>query len=118
AGFVDPALPLPSDEDLTALVEATFFASLHEEERRRVDFSVAWQPGAEDCAAVVAITPIHATPKNLVKIAPATWRDATSIAVRRERGELVAWALLERHATAHQPLTIRALASGVLRVDY
>src|SRR5205814_1154683 len=44
--------------------------------------------------------------------------EATSIAVRREGQELVAWALLERNASEHQPLTIRALASGVLRVDY
>lgn len=119
AGLAEPASPLPSDADLTALVEATFFASLYEEEARRVEFSVAWQPGAHDCAAVVAIAPpVRATPSNLTKVAPATWHDATSIAVRREGEDLVAWALLERNATAHQPLTIRALASGVLRVDY
>jgi hypothetical protein len=105
--------------DLTALVEATFFASLYEEETRRVELSVAWHPGAHDCAAMVAIAPpVLATPSNLTKVAPATWLDATSIAVRREGNDLVAWALLERNATAHPPLTIRALASGVLRVDY
>lgn len=119
AEFAETASPLPSDAELSALVEATFFASLHEEEARRVEFNIAWQPGAHDCAAVVAITPpVRATPKNLTKLAPATWREATSIAVRRDGAELVAWALLERNATAHQPLTIRALASGVLRVDY
>jgi hypothetical protein len=114
-----PGSPLPGAEDLAALVEATFFASLHEEEARRVEFSVAWQPSARDCAAVVAFaTGVPATPKNLVKVAPATWHDTTSIAVRREGNELVAWALLERNVHAHQPLTIRALAAGVLRVDY
>lgn len=119
AGFAEAASPLPSDVELAALVEATFFASLHEEEARRVEFSIAWQPGAHDCAAVVAITPpVRATPKNLAKLAPATWHEATSIAVRHDGTELVAWALLERSASAHQPLTIRALASGVLRVDY
>src|ERR1043165_8082605 len=106
----EPGSPLPSDTDLIALVEATFFASLYEEETRRVELSVAWQPGTHDCNAVVAIAPpVRATPTNLTKVAPATWHEATSIAVRREGDALVAWALLERNATAHQPLTIRAL---------
>lgn len=118
-GLAEAASPLPSDTELAALVEATFYASLHEEEARRVEFSVAWQPGAHDCTAVVAIaTPVRATPRNLTKLASATWREATSIAVRRDGSDLVAWALLERNAAAHQPLTIRALGSGVLRVDY
>ncbi|MEO8698763.1 MAG: putative sensor domain DACNV-containing protein [Kofleriaceae bacterium] len=119
AGFADPAVPLPAPAQLAALVDATFYASLHEEEARRVEFSIAWQPVAHDCAAVVAITPpVLATPRNLTKLAPATWREATSIAVRPDGGDLVAWALLERNASGHQPFTIRASASGVLRVDY
>jgi hypothetical protein len=119
ADFAEAASPLPSLAELIGLVEATFFASLHEEEARRVEFSIAWQPGAHDCAAVVSITPpVRATPRNLTKLAPATWHEATSIAVRRDGSDLVAWALLERNATEHHPLTIRALASGVLRIDY
>ncbi|HEU0030342.1 MAG TPA: hypothetical protein VFQ53_06915 [Kofleriaceae bacterium] len=119
AAFADVAPRIPSDADIAALVEATFFASLHEEEARRIEFSVAWQPGARDCAAVVAIDrPVRATPKNLTKLAPATWREATSIAIRRDGDELVAWALLESNAAAHQPFTIRVLAAGVLRVDH
>ena len=119
AGMADPAAPLPTDAELLALVEATFFASLHEEEARRTEFSIAWQPAAHECAAVVTIaTPVRVTPKNLAKLAPATWQEATSIAVRRDGDELVAWALLERSATAHQPLTIRAFATGTLRVEY
>jgi hypothetical protein len=119
AGWADARAPLPDRAELIALVEATFFASLHEEEGRRVEFGVAWQPGARDCAAVVAIAaPVRVTPKNLAKLAPATSGDATSIAVRSDRGELVAWALLERNAVAHQPLTLRALGAGILRVDH
>lgn len=119
AAFAEPGVPLPSDDELTALVEAAFFASLHEEEARRIELAVAWQAGAHDCAAVVAITPaVRATPKNLSKLAPATWHEATSIAIRREGEGLVAWALLERKPTARQPLTIRAIAAGVLRVEY
>jgi len=119
AGFADPAAPLPSDTELATLVEATFFASLHEEEGRRVEFSIAWQPAPRDCASIVAIAnPVVATPKNLVKFAPAAWHEATSIAVRCDGAELVAWALLERKASAHEPLTVRVLGAGVLRVDY
>ena len=96
-----------------------FFASLHEEETRRVEFNVAWQPGAADCAALVRMsTPVPATPKSLSKLAPATHREATSIAVRRDGDALVAWALLQRSSTSAAPLTIWALAPGVLRVDY
>ena len=120
--FREPGLPLPNAAQLAALVEATFFASMHEEEARRVDFGIAWQPDAHECSAVVAIaTPLRMTPKNLAKLAPATWGEATSLAVRPDGPgpeDIVAWALLERSASTRQPLTIRALDVGVLRVDY
>jgi hypothetical protein len=109
---------LPDVAELSALVETTFFASLHEEEARHSEFSVAWQPRSDDCASVIAISPpVQATPKNLAKLAPAT-RGETSIAVRSDNGKLVAWALLEQRKPAHRPFTIRVLSSGVLRVDY
>lgn len=115
----EPALPLPDGEQLLAIVLATFFASLHEEESRRVDFGVAWQPDTRECAAVVAMAqPLKLTPKNLAKLAPATWGESTSIALRPHDGDIEAWALLERSPAAHQPLTVRALDAGVLRIDY
>src|SRR3569833_1135591 len=95
---------------------------MHEEEARRVDFGIAWQPDAHECSAVLAIaTPLRTTPKILAKLAPATWGEATSLAVRPAGPgpeDIVAWALLERSASTRQPLTIRALDVGVLRVDY
>jgi hypothetical protein len=119
AGFAVPAAPLPSDAELAELVEAMFFASLHEEEARRTEFSVAWQPAAHECAAVITlVAPVPVTPVNLSKLAPATWHESTSIAVRRDGDALVAWALLEHNAHTDQPLTIRAVAVGVLRVEY
>lgn len=119
ARFRDPRLPIPDPTQLALLVDAMFFASLHEEEARRVDFGVAWQPDGHDCTAVVAMaTPVLVTPKNLAKLAPATSGEATSIALRRVGDEIVAWAILERSTAMHQPLTIRALDAGVLRVDY
>jgi hypothetical protein len=108
---------LPPLDDLAALVEVMFFASLHEEEARRVELSVTWEENAYDCAAVLALTaPVRVTPKGLAKLAPAA---TAAIAVRREGAELVAWALLERSASRneHQPLTISAIASGVLQVE-
>ncbi|HLL20720.1 MAG TPA: hypothetical protein VK427_01250 [Kofleriaceae bacterium] len=120
AGVAEAGLPLPADEDLISLFEATFFASLHEEEARRAEFNVAWESGARGCASVIAIASgVPVTPKNLTKLAPATRREATSIAVRRDdRGQLVAWALLEQGAATRQPFTIRVLGAGVLRIDY
>ncbi len=118
-GCAEAALPLPEEPELTALVEAAFFASLHEEEGRRVEFGIAWEPRTRDCTAVVTITTaVAVTPKNLAKLAPATSGEATSIAVRADAGGLVAWALLERNTAGRQPLTIRALGPGILRVDY
>ena len=117
--FRDPAIPLPDDNHLLAIVLATFFASLHEEEARRVDFGVAWQPDARECSAVVAMAgALRLTPKNLAKLAPATWGEATSIALRPVGDDIEIWALLERSPAVHQPLTVRALDAGVLRVDY
>jgi hypothetical protein len=119
ARFRDPTLPIPDNRQLAALVDAMFFASLHEEEARRGDFGVAWQPDSQDCAAVVAMaTPVLVTPKNLAKLAPATSGEATSIALRQVGDEILAWAILERSAATQQPLTIRALDAGVLRIDY
>jgi len=119
ARFREPTLPLPDAAQLAALVDAVFFASLHEEEARRVDFNVAWQPDARDCAAVLMLEPqVHVTPKNLAKLAPATWGEATAIALRPGDEGIIAWALLERSTSMQQPLTIRSLDAGVLRVDY
>jgi len=110
--------PLPTDAELTALVEATFFASLHEEELRRAEFAIAWEPVARDCSSVLSIiSPVRVTPRNLAKLAPAALGEATSIAVRAEGDQLVAWALLDRSMAGRQPLTLRALAEGVVRVD-
>ena len=117
--FAHASLPRPSDADLAQLIEVVFFASMHEEESRRTVFNIAWQPGSHDCTALVAIaSPVLVTPKNLAKFAPATQQEATSIAIRRVGPDLVAWALLQRNAAAAAPLTIWALAAGVLRVDY
>lgn len=119
ARFREPALPLPDAAQLATLVDAVFFASLHEEESRRVDFGVAWQPDADDCAAVVALDPpVRVTPKTLAKLAPATSGEATAIALRPSEEGIVAWALLERNVAMKQPLTIRSIDAGVLQVDY
>lgn len=119
AGFAEPSLPLPSDQELARLVDVMFFASMHEEEARRSTFSVAWQASSYGCTAVVALAaPVLATPKSLTKLAPATRQEATSIAVRPEGGDLVAWALLQPRPADQSPVIVRALAPGVLRVDY
>lgn len=111
--------PLPDRAELVALVEMMFFASLHEEEARRTELSIAWQANVRTCVSMVALTaPVRVTPKTIAKLAPATGRDTTSIAMRRDAGTLVAWALVEQSAAVEQPLTIRVLGAGVLRVEY
>lgn len=115
----DPALAIPTPGQFAALVEAVFYASLHEEEARRLEFGVAWKPDATECAAVLMLdTPVRLTPKNLAKLAPATPGESTAIAVRPDGDVIVAWALLERNTALRQPLIVRALDAGVVRVDY
>src|SRR5262249_53455365 len=108
---------LPELRELRALVEMAFFASLNEEEGQKLAFTMAWMSGAGvDRAVFEIVPPVRATPKNVAKLAPATSREATAIAVRRAGNDLVVWALLQHNESQEQPLTIRALAPGVLRV--
>jgi hypothetical protein len=117
--FREESVPLPSALQLSTLIEAVFYASLHEEEARRIEFGVAWQPDVHECSSVIALgAPVLLTPKNLAKLAPATPGESTAIAVRSDGDSIVAWALLERSTAMQQPLTVRALDAGVVRVDY
>ncbi|MEP7122130.1 MAG: putative sensor domain DACNV-containing protein [Byssovorax sp.] len=109
---------LPDGRDLRALVEIAFFASLNEEEGQKLAFAIAWMSRASACRAVFEIArPVLATPKNVAKLAPATSGEVTALAVRREGADLVVWALFQQSQAHEQPLTIRALAPGVLRVE-
>ena len=119
ASVAEPSLPVPDEAQLRSLVETAFFASMYEEEGRKPELGIAWQPQPRECSALIAIgNPVRATPANLAKLAPAASGESTSIAVRLDGSELVAWAVLERNEAAHQVLTIRVLSPGVLRVDY
>jgi hypothetical protein len=115
----DDASVLPSARELEQLVDVSFFAGLHEEESRRYPLSLAWTGGARGCVAAVALaTPVVATPKTIAKLAPAAQRESTSIAIRPEGEQLVAWALLQHGSSRELPLMIRSLGPGLLRVDY
>ena len=119
AGLPGEPQSVPCCEDLERLIEVTFYASLHQEEGRNALFNLAWQPSSLGCSSLIEIaTPLLVTPNNLAKLAPATQREATSIAVKRAGSDLVAWALLQRNAALTPALTIWVLAPGVLRVDY
>jgi hypothetical protein len=107
----------PGREDLERLIEVAFFATLHEEETRRTEFDLAWVPNVEVGARVVTMgAAVVLTPKNLAKLAPATRREASSIAVRRDGDALVGWALVQYDPASALPLTIHGLAPGVLRI--
>ena len=110
---------LPTEDELARLVELAFFASLHEEEARRTELTLAWAAGVRHCAAAVALrSPVIATPKSIAKLAPAVRESATSLAARLDGDHVVVWALLEHATPSEQPLIIRSLAPGVLRVDW
>jgi len=110
---------LPNAREIEQLVELAFFASLHEEEARRTEFTLAWTGSRGGWESIVEMrAPVLATPKNVAKLAPATRQNATSLAVRRDGDALVIWALFRHTALVESPLMIRALAPGVLRVDY
>lgn len=115
----EPGPGLPDAREIEQLVELAFFASLHEEEARRIEFTLAWTGDARGGDAIVTMqTPVVATPSSIAKLAPATQRDATSLAVRRDGDALVIWALLRNGSLAESPLMIRSLAPGVLHIDY
>jgi hypothetical protein len=109
---------LPEPRDLRSLIEIAFFASLNEEEGQRLAFTIAWigRAGA-DRAMIEIARPVLATPKNVAKLAPSTSREVTALAVRRAGEDLVVWALFQQSEALEQPLTIHALAPGVLRVE-
>src|SRR5258706_3220065 len=88
--LAEPTLPLPAEPQLRTLIETAFFASMYEEEGRKPEFGIAWQPELHECSAVIAIgNPVRATPANLAKLAPASSGVATSIAVRPAGNDLV-----------------------------
>lgn len=110
---------LPDRRDLRLLVQTAFYGSLNEEEGRRLECAIAWTSRLHPDQEVFEIArPVEATPKNLAKLAPATLREATAIAVRRAGEVLVMWALLQHHEAREQPFTIRVLGPGVLRVEH
>ncbi len=118
-GIAEAEQALPTDDELARLVELSFFASLHEEEARRTEITLAWTGAMRGCEAVVALrAPVPATPKNIAKLAPAARRGSTSLAVRADGDELSVWALLQHRAGHELPHMIRLLAPGVRRVDY
>src|SRR5262249_31737427 len=107
AGLPGDARPVPCGEGLERLLDGTCYASLQQEEGRNALFNLAWQPSKQGCSSLIEIaTPLLVTPNNLAKLAPATQREATSIAVRRAGNDLVAWALLQRNAALTPALTI------------
>lgn len=110
---------LPTADELARLIELAFFASLHEEEARRTEVTLAWASGVRHCAAAVALgAPVLATPKTIAKLTPAVQQTATALAVRLEQDQPVIWALLQHTTPSEQPLVVRAIAPGILRVDF
>src|SRR5881394_1007207 len=78
ASVAEPTLPVPGETQLRTLIETAFFASMYEEEGRKPELGIAWQPEPRECSAVIMIAnPVRATPANLAKLAPAASGEAT-----------------------------------------
>src|SRR4051812_9079827 len=83
---------LPSVDDLTDLLQASFWASLQKEENRPVTFSVAFIPPDAGPNAYVFEEAVPFSPESLVKLAPALQISKAHIGIWPDTaGELVIW---------------------------
>jgi hypothetical protein len=94
--------PVPTESQVRALLDAAFFASMLEEEGRRVTFTLAFVsprsiPESWDLEAVVFAKPIELHPRSVAKLAPSALPDVTYIGVApNDLGDLEIWGLVHR----------------------
>jgi hypothetical protein len=87
-----PAMPgVPSVEDIEAIVDAAFWASLRREENYLPRISLALLPSAQAGQPVIFNTPLVLGPVGLVRVAPAVERPGIHLGVWREQGTLRVW---------------------------
>jgi hypothetical protein len=94
--------PVPTSEQANAVLNASFFASLLEEEGRRSIFTLAFVSpsfvaSSTDFEAFVFAKPVALHPKSIAKLTPATHPDRTFLGVfPNPSGELEIWGLVHR----------------------
>ena len=113
------ATPLPaSSEEIAALLDVCFFATLLTEEGRPTRFACAYvEPDALDgIPARRLASPLDLTPEVIRRIAPAIDPDLTCLGVGRSPDGLCIWGLVD--APRLLGLQVFGLDTGLLRVTY
>lgn len=130
---IDSFAPLPTPSEIGALLDASFFASLIEEEGRRTILTLAFidaeVAGSSQGFKVFRFKkPLPLSPKDLAKIGPAASSARTYLGVwRNEEGHLVVWGLIQKYGYTEFAidrelrgtcLRVQALRSGIIMVHY
>ena len=87
----DALLAPPIADDIEAIVDAAFWASLKREEGYIPKISLALIAPDAIASAMRFATPLPLKPASLVKVAPAVERAGIHLGVWREEGELRVW---------------------------
>jgi hypothetical protein len=86
-----PTATLPEVEDIEAVVDAAFWASLRREEGLTPKISLALVPPHRTVRPLLFARPMPLKPAPLVRVAPAVERPGIHLGVWRENGELQVW---------------------------
>lgn len=84
----------PTVEEVEAMVDAAFWASLQQEEGRSPKISLAFVPADVASTRLNLDPPIPLGPRSLGKLAPAVERPGVHLGIRREDDGLVVWGAL------------------------
>jgi hypothetical protein len=112
-----PLPPVPSREQLTRILEETFWASLRREEGRAIILSLAFVT-PEWCEDPFTLaSPLFFSADQLVRIAPAVERPGIHLGVAPEPdGMLEVWG--HTHSIPHLAFVLEAAAPGILVVKH
>ena len=111
--------PLPDSTDqLAALLDSCFFATMLEEEGRPTRFATAFRSpdNLDGLPARLLARPLPFTPETIRRISPATDPDLTCLGIWPSDGELFVWGLVD--APRLRCLQIFGTDPGQLRVTY
>jgi hypothetical protein len=86
-----PEVALPAIDDIEAIVDAAFWASLRREEGLTPKISLALVPPDRTVRPLLFARPMPLKPAPLVRVAPAVERPGIHLGVWRDHGELQVW---------------------------
>jgi len=107
---------VPGTDDVEAIIDAAFWASLRREEGYVPRISLALLPPSEAVHPLLFERPLPLAPATLVRVAPAVERPGIHLGVWRDRGELRVWgttSLVPSHS-----FVLEVAAPGLLVVKH